>query len=175
MGSLEHRNVNASTPAALQDWVLPVTWQPDDVHLQGVQITQVIDDAVFVSCSETAVFPGQSGVRHNLGVNACNELLAILHHASFDPTTIRYANLETWQKQMDVLNKHGIRYANMRENAIDSAQDVHFYYIPAWDIVVGILASTRFTKYLKHGFRPQYNAESGEREYGEFVSADWMK
>jgi len=52
MGSLEQRNANASTPTALQDWVLPVTQHPDDVHLQGVQITQVIDDAVFVSSSE---------------------------------------------------------------------------------------------------------------------------
>jgi len=61
---------------------------------------------------------------------------------------------------MDVLNKHGIQYANMRDDTIDSAQDVHFYYRPAWNIVVDILASTRFTKYLRHGFRPQYNAES---------------
>jgi len=52
MGSLEQRNANASTPTALQDWVLSVTWHPDDVHLQGVQMTQVIDDAVFVSSSE---------------------------------------------------------------------------------------------------------------------------
>jgi hypothetical protein len=108
-------------------------------------------------------------------VKACNELLAILRHASFDPTTIRYANLETWHKQMDILNKHGIQYANMRDDTIDGAQDVHFYYRPAWDIVVDILASTRFTQYLRHGFRPEYNADSGEREYGEFVSADWMK
>jgi len=66
MGSLEQRNADISTPAAQQDWVLPVTWQPDDVHLQGVPVTQVIDDAVLVSSSETAVF--QFCVRHNLGV-----------------------------------------------------------------------------------------------------------
>jgi len=86
MGSLEQRNVDISTPAALPDLVLPVTWQPDDVHLQGVQVTQVIGDAVFVSSSETAVF--QLCVRHNLGVKACKELLAILRHTLFDPTTI---------------------------------------------------------------------------------------
>jgi len=124
MGSLEQRNADISTPAVLQDWVLPVTCQSDDVHLQGVQVTQVIDDAVFVSSSETTVF--QFCVRHNLGVKACNELLAILRHTSFDQTTIQYANLETWQKQMDVLNKHGIQYANMRDDTIDGAQDVHF-------------------------------------------------
>ena len=43
---------------------------------------------------------------------------------------------------MHVLNKHGIQYTNMRDDAIDSAQDVHFYYRPAWDIVVDILDST---------------------------------
>jgi hypothetical protein len=63
MGSLEQRNADISTPDALQDWVLPVTWQPDDVHLQGVQVTQVIDDAVFVSSSETAVFQFTTGFR----------------------------------------------------------------------------------------------------------------
>jgi len=173
MGSLEERNADISTPDAQQDWVLSVTLQPDDVHLQGVPVTQVINDAVLVSNSETVVF--QFGVRHNLGVEACNELLAILRHTLFHPSTIRYTNLETWQKQMDVLNKHGIQYANMRDYTFDSAQDVYFSCRPAWDIVVDILASTRLTKCLRHGFRPQYNAESGEREYGEFASADWMK
>ena len=75
MGILEQSNADTSTPAALQDWVLPVTWQPDDVHLQGVQITHVIDDAEFVSSSETAVF--QFCVRHNLGVKACTFNLPI--------------------------------------------------------------------------------------------------
>mmetsp|Transcript_79452 Transcript_79452/g.128692 ORF Transcript_79452/g.128692 Transcript_79452/m.128692 type:complete len:234 (-) Transcript_79452:468-1169(-) len=115
MGSLEQRNADISTPDALQDCVLPVTWQPDDVHLQGVQVTQVIDDAVFVSSSETAVF--QFCVRHNLGVKACNELLAILRHASFDPTTIRYANLETdghSEQAWYSIRQHARRYYRRR-------------------------------------------------------------
>jgi len=76
---------------------------------------------------------------------------------------------------MDVLNKHGIQYAKMRDEAFDGAQDMHFYYRLAWDLVVDMLACVRFTKHLRYGFHPQYNAESGESKYGEFVLADWMK
>ena len=70
MGSLEQRNADISTPAALQDLVLAVTWQPDDVHLQGVQVTQVLDDAVFVSSSETAVLRCRMERGHTAAENA---------------------------------------------------------------------------------------------------------
>ena len=70
MRSLEQRNADISTPEAQQDWVLPVTWQPDDVHLQGVQVTQVLDDAVFVSSSETAVLRCRMERGHTAAENA---------------------------------------------------------------------------------------------------------
>ena len=162
-----------STQSPRPEWVQPATWHPTDDALKNVEITKVADDRVFVSSSETAVF--QFCVRHHLGVKACNELLAILRHTAFDPSTIQYANIETWHKQMDFLNKHGIHYANMRDDTIDGAQDVHFYYRPAWDIIVDLLASSRLAQYLQFGYHPQYNAETGEQEYSEFLSADWMK
>jgi len=80
-----------------------------------VEISKVIDDAVFVSSSEMTVF--QFCVWHHSDVKACNELLAILRHAAFDPISIRSANAESWQKKMDVLNKQVIQYAKKRATA----------------------------------------------------------
>jgi len=155
----------------------PTSWLEGDVVLANVSVAKIVGDTVFVSRSETALY--KYFVRHHLSVKACNELLSVVMHPDFDPLTVRFKAVESWHSRMAVMNQYGIQYKNMRDETIDGAQDVHFYYRPAWKIVEGMLASSVFAPHLLFGYQPDMDpanpSDFSARRFGEFVSADWMK
>ena len=151
----------------------PTSWDPTDPHLHGAEVARIVGDSVFVSSSETAIY--KYFVRHKLSVKCCNELLAIVKHASFDPLSVRFKAVESWHSRMAKMNEFGIQYVNLRDASIDGSQDAHFYYRPAWLMVQEMAASAQLAAHFLQGYQPCFDDESGERQYGEFVSAGWME
>jgi hypothetical protein len=146
------------------------TWLPDDPAIAKRISSSKSVDEVFETSSEFAVY--QYLVATRTSQKNSNTLLRIVGHQDFDPMSLRYKTIEAYHRRVDVMQQDGLVYRDMRE-AIDGDQIVDFFYRHSLDVMEEIVKCRTSSKHCIWTFTETSDTESGERTFGEFMSAGW--
>jgi hypothetical protein len=148
------------------------TWKLNDPTISHEVTTIRQAESVFSSNSEFAVY--QYLVATRTSHTNANRLLRIVSHPDFNPMYLRFGSIEAYHRRVDDLQQDGMLYRNMHE-PIDGDQIVEFFFRQSTDVMKEILSCATSIKHCTFTFTPTFEATSGERTYGEFMSACWAE